>query len=172
VDNVERLLVREGGTVRARRGDRVERIRDGDDARAERDTSAAQPSRVAGAVEALVMMANHGRELGVAQLSDHRGAVLGMSLHDFELGIGEPPPLLKYLRRSVELSDVVNQRRRFDARQFLAKLPHPLSDSRGMMGHPTRMPAEVDILVVQSRGEPLEQLRPRFNVCRGRPQRV
>ena len=56
--------------------DRVERVGDGEDARAERDLLAAHPVRIAGAVPTLVVRADHldARPLEERDAADHLGA--------------------------------------------------------------------------------------------------
>src|SRR4029078_5672970 len=58
LDLADRVAPGTGGPVRAVARDRVERVGDGEDARAERDLASLEPVRVAAAVPALVMRAH------------------------------------------------------------------------------------------------------------------
>jgi hypothetical protein len=82
---VERLLVLRGRAVRPDRRERVERVGDGHDPGSERNIRAAKARGVSTAVEALVMVADDPRELGISEAVDHRGTLGGVTLDDLEL---------------------------------------------------------------------------------------
>ena len=108
----ERVLGRAGAAVDAGREHRVERVGDVDDPRAERDVLPAQPVRVAGAVEALVVVLD--RRHGVAEEAepvDDPRALLRVVLHERPLQPGERRRLEEDRVRDRELADVVEERR-------------------------------------------------------------
>ena len=76
-------------------GDRVEGVRDGDDARAERDLAALQAVGVAAPVDPLVMVADDRRQLRIAHGREHVRAIRGVTLDDLELFVVERPLLLR-----------------------------------------------------------------------------
>ena len=88
-EDLNRLLVPRGGSVGPQRGHRVEGVGDGDDAGAERNLLAPEASRIAGAVEALVVVTDDRGELRVAEAGRHLAALVGMALRLLELIIGE-----------------------------------------------------------------------------------
>ena len=109
---LERDLERPRRAVDARREHRVERVRDVDDPRAERDRVPRQAARVAAAVEALVVVPDRGHRLveEPEPLDDPR-ALLGVALHDHPLVVGQRRRLEQDRVRDRELADVVEERR-------------------------------------------------------------
>ncbi len=91
-------------------GDRVVDVGDGGDARELLDLCAAEAGGVAGAVDALVVVADdrdgERREVGGTQELD---AGVGVGPHDLHLVVGEPAGLVEDLRRYGELADVVDE---------------------------------------------------------------
>jgi hypothetical protein len=70
-EHVHRDLVRIGGAVRPRRRDRIEHVRDRDDAGPQGNLIVNQASRITGPIEPLVMVAHDRGQLVVAQVRRH-----------------------------------------------------------------------------------------------------
>ena len=70
---------------------------------------AGEAGGVAGAVEPLVVMADHRGDGRVADAAGHVGAVAGVAADDRELLVGEATGLVEDLARRVELADVVQR---------------------------------------------------------------
>ena len=84
------------------------------------DRSSTFLTRLAAAVDALVMVPDDRGDLGVVQGRDHVGADVRVSLDQGVLGARQPARLVEHLRRDVELADVVHRGRRPDLGQLLA----------------------------------------------------
>ena len=69
---------------------------------------------IAGAIDPLVMVSDHGRQLRITHLRDHVGAVPGMSLDDLELLVCEPARFGEDCARGVQLAYVVQRAREPD----------------------------------------------------------
>ena len=95
--------------VQAGRGERVEGVRDGNDARAEWDLIAGETLGIAAAVEALVVVAHDRGDLRLTRRRHHRGAVGGVELDDRVLAVGELFGLVQDLPGGVDLAHVVQQ---------------------------------------------------------------
>src|SRR4051812_2157908 len=108
---LERLLLRPRGPVRAFRDECVVNIADCEDARRDVQLLAAEAARVAGALEPLVMVEDEppDRLLEPPELGEERRASLRMLLHDRELVVVERSRLAEDLRRHRELANVVQQ---------------------------------------------------------------
>ena len=119
-DHAHAHVGRRGGLVDALARDRVVDVGDGGDARELLDLGAVEALGVAGAVDALVVVAHDGdrdrREVGGAQELD---AGVRVGLHDRHLVAGQAAGLVEDLGRDGELADVVHQ-------QAEAELAQPL----------------------------------------------
>ena len=104
---VERLLDRHAAPVQARRGHRLERVRDAEHAAGERDVLALELVRVAAAVPALVQVEHPLGDLGHAGALDDVAAQRGVALHLEELVVGEPRGLQQHRVGDADLADVV-----------------------------------------------------------------
>ena len=155
--DADRLAVGTGRTVGTRRGDRVERVRDGDDAGAQRDLLAPQSIRVAGAVEPLVVVADHPDQLGVAEHRGHLGALAGVELDDAVLLVGQRAGLVQDRLRRLGLADVVQGSRCANSRDLLGGKPHVPRDHPGVARDPARVPVQVGVARLHAGHEPLEQ---------------
>jgi hypothetical protein len=114
MQDIERPLVLCALVVWPRRGDRIEGVGDRDDAGTERDLLIRDARGVAAAAKALVMVEHNRRQPWVTQRLHQSGAILDMSPHDGLLSLREGSGLLQDLGRSVELADIVQERRRLN----------------------------------------------------------
>ena len=108
---LQRLVRSPARAVRTRRRHRVERVRDAEDARLERDVVAAAAGRISVSVPALVVVQDEREDrLGRAERAEHAGAGGRMAAHQAELLLGQRPALEQDRRRDDELADVVQER--------------------------------------------------------------
>jgi hypothetical protein len=153
--------------VGARGGDRVECVRDGDHARADRDVVAGEAVGVAGAVDALVVMADDRGQLAVAERDHHRGAVSRVALDQRELGVGQVARLGQDRPRHVDLADVVHQRGGADLGDLLARQANLASDPLCVAGDAPAVTVGVGVAGLEQRAHPPQQ-RHAVLVGRGR----
>ena len=156
--DVDRLLVRRRVAVGTGRGDRVERVGHRDDPGPQRDVLTAKAVGIAGAVEALMVMADDPGELGIAQRGDHLGAVDWMALDHFEFLVGQASRLVEDGLRRSELPDVVNRGGGPNPGHILAGEAQPARDHRGVPRHSPRVPVQVDVLALEGTGQLPEQM--------------
>jgi hypothetical protein len=98
-----------GVAIGTSRGDRVERVGHGDDARPDRDLIAGQSAGVSLPVEALVMVAYDRGQRGVVEGLHQPGPVDWVALDGGVFLVGQPPRLVENLCRRVDLADVVQR---------------------------------------------------------------
>jgi hypothetical protein len=115
--------------------------------------------RIAGAIDPLVMVPDHGRQLRVSQLRDHGGAVPGMSLDDLELLVCEAARLGENGARSVQLAYVVQRGREPNLVACLLGQLQCSSHHVGVASHTIAMPMGIGISCLESAGELLEDPR-------------
>jgi hypothetical protein len=159
-DDLERFLVRDGGSVGPLGSERIEGVCDGNDARAGWDLLPGHSGRISGPVEALVVVPNHRRDLRVLHHRDDLGTLRCVLPNDLELRRGKRASLIEHLRGNSELAEVVNGSRGSNLRDLLTRLAHPLGDHRGMQGNAARVTVRVWILGVQCGGHSPEDLGP------------
>ena len=153
-----------GGPVRTARRHRVEGVRHRNYPRTKRDLVAGEPVGIAGAVEALVVMAHHRGDLGVAEIAHHRGTVNRMLLDDLELRVVEAPRLRQYLARRLDLADVVHSGRDADLRHQFLRHAQLAGDPLRMARHALGMAVRVGVPRLERRGQLLEEISPRLRV--------
>ena len=154
----ERLLERPGGAVDPRRQHRVERVGDVDDAGAERDLLVPEPVGVAGAVEALVVMAD--RRHGVAEEAeavDDARALVGVALHQRPLLLREARRLEQDRVRDRELADVVEERRVAEQVELGLREAELAADRQRELLHAARVAGGVGVARVDGRREALHR---------------
>jgi hypothetical protein len=149
LDDLERLLVWDGGSVGSLRRERIESVCDGDDPCPGRNLFADQAGGISGAVEALVMVADHRGQFRILHGGDNRGALVDVALDDLELRGSQNPLLVEHLERDPELADVVNSSRCRDFRHLLARHAHSPSDHRGMKRNAARVSVRIGILRIE-----------------------
>ena len=127
--------------VRAVARHRVQRVRDREDARAERNLHLADPIRVPGAVPALVVVPNDLQPLALEQrdpahqlLPEHR-----VRLEQAALGRGQRALLLENLVRDPDLPDVVEQEPVLHARVLEQRRLQPPRELDGVLLHALRV---------------------------------
>ena len=157
-EHVECLLVLRGLAVGTARGDGIERVRDRDDACTDGNLLPAQSGGIAGAVEALVVMADHRRDLRVLDPHQHVGAVAGVSLHQRELRVGEPAGLVEDVPRRVDLADVVQRGGGAHLGDVRRRQPHLAGDALRMPGHPSGVAVSVRVPGLELRAQPRQRL--------------
>ena len=146
--------------VRARGGDDVEHVGDGDDAARERDVFALGAFRIALAVPALVMIGDRVRPLTQppAQRRGQPGSDFGVAAYQRPLLLARAPRLVEDLRRHLELADVVQQRRPVQPVDLVTVKAKLLRDHLRIRAHPLGMPARHVIVRTQRRHEPEQPL--------------
>ena len=151
-------LHRAGGAVDARRQHRVERVGDVDDPGAERDLLAAEPVRVAGAVEALVVVADRRhRVLEEAEAVDDARALLGVALHQRPLLARQARRLEEDRVRDRELADVVEERRVAEQVELRLREAELAADRERELLHAPRVAGGVRVARVDRRREGLHR---------------
>src|ERR1035437_2231200 len=158
LEDVDRLLVRARGPIRACRGDRVEGVGHGDDTRPERDRLAGQPARIPGPVEPLMVVADDRCQFCVAEHHGHPRPVDGVPLDHLELVVGQRAPLAEDRRGRLELSDIVNRGGRADPGHLLPPEAHPPGEHPGITGDPAGMPVGVGVRGLQRRAQLFQRL--------------
>src|SRR5204863_4415303 len=122
--------------VRAVAGHRVEGVRDSEDACAQRDLLSAQPIRIAGAVPALVVMADDARDvLEEGNTGDDPRAVLRMFTHGGPLGLRERPRLAQDVVWDADLADVVQDGAATEEGDVLSADPELVDDELHVAQH-------------------------------------
>jgi hypothetical protein len=111
-EDVQCLLVCARWSVSAAGGDGIEGVSHGDDPGAERDVGADEAIGIAVAIESLVVMTDHGCDLGVSDGCQHVRTVHGMTLYDCEFRVAEAPRVVENLSWRTELTHVVHRGRR------------------------------------------------------------
>ena len=107
---LERGVGGQSRAVRARRGHRVERVREADQARLDRDQRAVEPRGVAEPVPPLVVVEHAADRLARFRCArDQPCARCRVRAHLVELGLRERTGLSEQLRREQELADVVQE---------------------------------------------------------------
>src|SRR5581483_2472823 len=143
-----------GGAVGAAADDGVERVADGDDARAERDFLAGEPVRVTRPVEALVARTDERPEVGESRsggedpLADDR-----MPAHEVPLLVSQRPGLLDDSLRDRDLADVVQLRSPANARGLLLVQAETPCDRLGKLADAVEMVAEVGMALGEGLNE-------------------
>ena len=137
----ERMVDREHGPVGPRRGHRVERVGDGEEARLDRDRAAAQPRRVAVAVPALVMEEDvrerpWAERIGRTSSAPARGWLRIAPSSSSVSG----PVLRRTLARDRDLADVVERRAEAERREPLGLPAEQLRDRLGERRDPGAVP--------------------------------
>src|SRR5262245_26619717 len=95
-------------TVRAVRRQGIKGIRDGDDARAQRNLAAAKVSGVSAAAPALVVMKNHqAGSLKAVDVADRHPSELRMFFDPFELTVGQTSLFQQHIVGNSYLADIV-----------------------------------------------------------------
>ena len=156
----ERLVERPGRAVDAGRQHRVERVGDVDDPRAERDLLALQAVGIAGAVEALVVVAD--RRNGVAEEAepvDDAGALVGVALHQRPLLLRQARRLQQDRVRDRQLADVVEEGRVAEQVELHVRESELTTDRERQLLHTARMAGRVGVPRVHRRGEALHRRR-------------
>ena len=153
LQDVEGPLVRSRLAVGASGSDRVERVGDRDDARADRNVGAGEAVGIAGPVDALVVAANDHGQLRVAQRRDHRRAVTGMALDQGELLLGEPAGLGEDRPRHVDLADVVHERGRADPCHPLRRQAQLARDALRVASDPAAVTVRVGVARFEQRAQ-------------------
>src|SRR5436305_14300155 len=130
---MERLVVAPGGAVDPRRHERVVDVADGEDACVELELGSAPASRIAPAVQALVVVVDqlpHGCG-EAAELPEELDAPLGMPLHDGQLIRVERARLLEDSLGNGELADVVEEAADGECAQSAGSEPQLFADLDG-----------------------------------------
>jgi hypothetical protein len=154
-----------GETVWAHRRHRVERVRNRDNPRTERDRLTDQPRRVAGPVKTLVVVAHDPGEPGVSEARNDLSALVGMSLCDLKLSRRQLVGLVEDLRRDSELAHIVERSGGLDPRDLLVGQTHLARDHRGVTGHTSRMTIGIWILRIERGGQLRNQVCPLIERC-------
>ena len=156
----ERVLLGHRRSIRPARGHRVERVRDREHARLDRDRVTAQAMWIALPVPALVVMQHVGQRGadGLDRLDQPR-ACCRMGANRFELVLGQRPGFREDPRRNGQLADVVQ--RAADPQRLDAALrpAQPARDAFGEGGDAKRMPARVRVARLDRSGEGREHAR-------------
>ena len=151
---VEGLLHRAGRPVGAAADDGVEGVGERDDAGAERDALALQAVGIAGAVPALVVVADDGREVARhAQRVADALADLGVLAHDPELVLGQRPGLVQDVLGDADLADVVEQRAVGHALQLAVAQAHVGGQAGRAVGQVAAVVLEAEVLGLDRVGE-------------------
>jgi hypothetical protein len=156
----DRVIVRHGRAVRAVRGHRVVGVAGEDDAAAERDLLAGEPVGVAGAVEALVLVADDARHAAHAgdgaqdALADDR-----VLAHDVPLLAGQRARLVQDPVGHPDLADVVQQRGVADALDLDLVEPEGARDGLGHLDDEGGVLARVAVALDQGGGQRLDDVR-------------
>ena len=145
--------------VGASGSDRVERVGDRDDARADRNVGAGEAVGIAGPVDALVVAANDRGQLRVAERRDHRRAVAGMALDQRELLLGEPAGLGQDRPRHVDLADVVHECGRADPRHLLGRQAQLARNALRVASDPAAVAMRVGVARLEQRAHAPQQVR-------------
>jgi hypothetical protein len=124
-EHVHRDLVRIGRAVGPRGRNRIEHVRDRDDAGPQRNLTANQAAGIPSAIEPLVMVAHDCGQLVVTQVRRHPRPVERVSFDDRELLVGEPCSLVQDLGRNVDLTHVVNRCGRANSGNLFRREAHP-----------------------------------------------
>ena len=152
----ERLVERPRGLVDAGRQHRVERVGDMDDPRAERDLLALQTVGVAGAVEALVMVADCRNGVSEeAEPVDNPCTLVGVTPHQLPLLLGQARRLQQDRVRDRELADVVEERGVAKQIELHVREPELAADRKRKLLDPARVTGRVGVPRVHRRGEAL-----------------
>src|SRR6267378_214475 len=131
-----RLGERRRLAIRPVAGHRVQRIRDREDARAERDRLSPELVRISAAVPALLVR-EHDLRGGAEEVDGLQDAVahLGMPPHLRPLCLGQRTRLEENAVRNADLADVVEERAAADVLDLVLGYAHPPGDGDGVAHH-------------------------------------
>src|SRR6266403_5699094 len=131
-----RLGERRRLAIRAVAGHRVQRIRDGEDARAQRDRLSPELVRISSAVPALLVR-EHDLRGGAEEVDGLQDPVahLRMPPHLRPLGLGQGTWLEEDAVRDADLADVVEERAAADVLDLVLRNAHPPRDGDGVADH-------------------------------------
>lgn len=138
--------------------DRVEGVGHRDDPSSKRDRRPGKSVRVAGAVDPLVVMANHRGDLGVSDHREHLRSARGVLLDRREFGLGERARAVEDRSRRVDLAHVVNLRGGSDHRDFPLGQAHRAADTDRVAGDPLAVSVDVAVACFQQPAQAEQQL--------------
>lgn len=144
-EDVQCFLVRACRSIGAAGGDGIESVGHSDDAGAKRDIRAGKAIGIAVAIHPLVMVADHGGDLGVPDSCQHVCTVARVALDDCEFRTVESPWIVEDLSRGVELAHVVDRGRGPDLGDLDRRDVHCASDTLGVARNPLAMSMGVGI---------------------------
>src|SRR5215472_11112463 len=157
-----RLTIRESGSVRAVRGERVVHVGDGHDARAQGNRRAGKPVGVAAAIVALVMVADDERAVGEELERGHDlGAGERMPSHHAPFVVGERTWLAQDTLGYGDLAEVVEESCVRDGRRFPAPAACRLGEPAREGGDTIRVTSRVLVLGFERVGETKQALEDR-----------